>query len=312
MTDHRVLTRGDAEYPELLRVLAGAPERLWVRGALALAPTVALVGSRRPTPYGLRMARRLASGLARAGVTVVSGLARGIDTAAHEAALEAGGTTWAVLGSGLDRLYPAENAGLAASIVAGGGAVLSEQPPWQGPRPAFFPARNRIISGLSWAVVVVEGDPKSGSLITARWAADQGREVLAVPGPADSALSRGPLELLRAGARPAAEAEDVLALLPAWVRQPKESPHPPNGRPYEAPVRGVGGPSSDEAVPVPLWDGPDGEKILELLGSHVLSLDEIAGGTGWELPRVLAALGELEARGTLRALPGSHYGIDQN
>lgn len=302
MTGDRALSAGDAEYPELLRVLAGAPERLWVRGRLDAAPTAAIVGSRRPTPYGLRMARRLAAGLARAGVTVVSGLARGIDTAAHEAALEAGGKTWAVLGSGLDRLYPQENAGLAAAIVAGGGAILSEQAPEQGPRPGFFPARNRIISGLSWAVVVVEGDPKSGSLITARWAADQGRTVLAVPGPADSPLSRGPLELLRAGAPPAAEADDVLAFLPSWARQPHDSPHPP---------RGVGGDSSGEADPVPLWDGPDGEKILELLGSHELSLDELAGGTGWELPRVLAALGELEARGFLRALPGSHYAIDQ-
>lgn len=295
MTGDRVLTAADAEYPELLRALSGAPERLWVRGRLAAAPAAAIVGSRRPTPYGLRMARRLAAGLARAGVTVVSGLARGIDTAAHQAALEAGGTTWAVLGSGLDSLYPPENAGLAAAIVTGGGAVLSELEPAQGPRPGFFPARNRIISGLSWAVVVVEGDPKSGSLITARWAADQGREVLAVPGPADSALSRGPLELLRAGARPAAEAEDVLAILPGWAR-----PEGPAAEP-------------EEAAAVPLWagDGSDGEKILELLGSHALSLDEIAGGTGWELPRVLAALGELEARGSLRALPGSHYAIDQ-
>lgn len=292
MNGDRALAPTDAEYPELLRALAGAPERLWVRGALAAAPTVAIVGSRRPTPYGLRMARRLAAGLAQAGVTVVSGLARGIDTAAHEAAVSAGGVSWAVLGSGLDRLYPPENAALAAALVAGGGAVLSEQAPEQGPRPGFFPARNRIISGLSWAVVVVEGDPKSGSLITARWAADQGREVLAVPGPADSALSRGPLELLRAGARPAAEAEDVLALLPGWVRRSVPAP-------------------AEEPRAVPLWDGPDGEKILELLGSHALSLEELAGGTGWELPRVLAALGELEARGALRALPGSHYAIDQ-
>lgn len=292
MNGDRALTPADPDYPELLRALTGAPDRLWVRGRLDPAPTAAIVGSRRPTPYGLRMARRLAGGLARAGVTVVSGLARGIDTAAHEAALAAGGKTWAVLGSGLDRLYPEENAGLADSIVSRGGAVLSEQLPTQGPRPGFFPARNRIISGLSWAVVVVEGDPKSGSLITARWAADQGRTVLAVPGPADSPLSRGPLELLRAGAPPAAEAEDVLAFLPSWARS-------------------IGAPEEPAADPLPLWDGPDGEKILELLGSHELSLDELAGGTGWELPRVLAALGELEARGALRALPGSHYAIDQ-
>lgn len=271
--------RGDAEYPELLAALSGAPERLWVQGTLLpAAMAVAVVGSRRPTPYGRRMARRLAGGLARAGVVVVSGLARGIDAEAHQAALEAGGRTWAVLGSALDQIYPAENIPLAGRIVASGGAILSELPPGTGPRRAHFPARNRIVSGLSWAVVVVEGDVRSGSLITARWAADQGREVLAVPGPADSAMSAGPLELLRAGARPAAEAADILAALPDWAK-----------------ARGI----------------PDGEKILELLGLQELSLDELVEETGWGLPRVIAALAELEARGAVNAHPGQHYGIDQ-
>ena len=275
----RRLAKADPAYPELLRALSGSPESLWADGSLSPAgPAVAVVGSRRPTPYGRRMARALSAGLARAGVTVVSGLARGIDAEAHEAALEAGGRTWAVLGSGLDRVYPAEHAGLAARIVREGGAVLSELPPDAPPLRSHFPARNRIVSGLSWAVVVVEGDVKSGSLITARWAADQGREVLAVPGPADSALSAGPIELLRSGARPAADASDILAILPAWAR-----------------AGGV----------------PDGEKILELLSPHALSLEELAEGTGWGLPRVLAALAELEAQGAVSALPGQHYGIDQ-
>lgn len=275
----RTLRRGDGEYPELLAALAGAPETLWITGTLLpAAPAVAVVGSRRPTPYGRRMARRLASGLARAGVVVVSGLARGIDAEAHEAALEAGGRTWAVLGSALDRVYPAEHAPLAARIAASGGAVLSELPPGTGPKPGHFPARNRIVSGMSWAVVVVEGDVRSGSLITARWAADQGREVLAVPGPADSALSAGPLELLRHGARPAGDASDILAVLPPWVK--------PGG-------------------------SADGEKILGLLGLHELSLDELTAETGWSLPRVIAALAELETRGAVSALPGQHYGIDQ-
>ncbi|MBI2361781.1 MAG: DNA-protecting protein DprA [Elusimicrobia bacterium] len=251
----RLVAKPDAEYPALLRALSGAPESLWVRGSLLpAAPAVAVVGSRRPTPYGRRMARVLAAGLARAGVVVVSGLARGIDAEAHEAALEAGGRT--------ER----------------GGAVLSELPPDAAPLRPHFPARNRIVSGLSWAVVVVEGDVKSGSLITARWAADQGREVLAVPGPADSPLSAGPIELLRSGARPAADASDILAILPGWAR-----------------AGGV----------------PDGEKILELLSPHALSLEELAEGTGWGLPRVLAALAELEAQGAVSALPGQHYGIDQ-
>lgn len=275
----RLLTKADAEYPELLKALSGSPEALWVRGSLLpAAPAVAVVGSRRPTDYGRRMARVLAAGLARAGVTVVSGLARGIDAEAHAAALEAGGRTWAVLGSGLDRVYPAEHAALAGRIAEEGGAVLSELSPDAPPLRSHFPARNRIVSGLSWAVVVVEGDVKSGSLITARWAADQGREVLAVPGPADSALSAGPIELLRSGARPAADVSDVLAILPAWAR-----------------AGGV----------------PDGEKILELLSPHALSLEELAEGTGWGLPRVLAALAELEAQGAVSALPGQHYGIDQ-
>jgi DNA processing protein len=244
------------------------------------------------------MARRLAAGCARSGLVVVSGLARGIDTEAHQAALAAGGRTWAVLGSGLERIYPAENAPLAAAIVAGGGAVLSELEPRTPPEKFHFPRRNRIISGLSWAVVVVEGDPKSGSLITARWAADQGRAVLAVPGPADSPLSEGPHDLLRAGAAPAIDVRDVLAFLPEWARGAENAPEPGGAKPP------AGAESGGEAT-------PDPEKILDFLGPHALSLEELAEGTGWAVPRVLAALAELEARGSVSPLPGQHYAIDQ-
>ncbi len=297
-----VLGTGDPGYPELLRAISDAPPRLWVRGTLtSAAPAVAIVGSRRPTPYGRRMARRLAAGCAQSGLVVVSGLARGIDTEAHQAALAAGGLTWAVLGSGLDRVYPAENAPLAAAILAGGGAILSEVSPEAPPEKSNFPRRNRIISGLSWAVVVVEGDVKSGSLITARWAADQGRAVLAVPGPADSPLSAGPLKLLRDGAAPAADASDVLAFLPSWARAAvghRESPE------SAADPEAADGPIPHAAV-------LDPEKILELLGPHALSLEELAEGTGWAVPRLLAALAELEARGSVSPLPGQHYAIDQ-
>ncbi|MFA5138661.1 MAG: DNA-processing protein DprA [Elusimicrobiota bacterium] len=274
-------------FPELLRDIPGPPDLLYVRGTLpSRAASVAVVGSRKPTPYGRRMARLLASGLARAGVAVVSGLARGIDTEAHRAALGAGGVTWAVLGSGLDNVYPPENKALADEIAAGGGALVSEFRPDGPPLAANFPRRNRIIAGLSAAVVVVEGDLRSGALITARLAAEAGREVFAVPGPADSALSLGPNELLRNGAAMARSVEDILEGLPALP-----GPRPPEGIPEGSAPRV----STDEGT------------ILELLGGHTMDFDELIESTGWELPRLVRALSGLEGTGLLTALPGQNY-----
>lgn len=202
---------GDPRYPRLLALIPDPPAVLWVRGheAALAGGAVALVGSRGPTPYGTEAALALGADLAAAGITVVSGLARGIDSAAHRAVLQAGGVTVAVLGSGPDVIYPPEHAALADAI-AHGGAVVSELPPGTPPRGLHFPARNRIISGLSLAVVVVEAAEQSGSLITAGCAAEQGRDVLAVPGSIFSARQAGCHALIRDGAGVAASAADVL------------------------------------------------------------------------------------------------------
>jgi DNA processing protein len=199
-------------YPTLLRPIADPPPLLLVRGSVEVLqrPAVAIVGARAATRYGLGVARDLAAGLARNGVVVISGLARGIDAAAHAGALEAGGVTVAVQACGPDITYPPEHRALADRI-ATSGAVVSELPPGRAPLAAHFPLRNRLISGLSLGVVVVEARPRSGSLITARHALDQGREVLAVPGPLTAPTSSGPNSLLRDGARPVIELADILA-----------------------------------------------------------------------------------------------------
>ncbi|MFH2203769.1 MAG: DNA-processing protein DprA [Elusimicrobiota bacterium] len=286
----RQLRRDCARYPALLQTIPDPPETLYVRGELdAGAPTLTMVGTRRPTAYGRRITRRLASELSRAGVVIVSGLARGIDTEAHRAALRAGGRTWAVLGSGLDRVYPAENKALADEIVAAGGALLGEIAPGGPPLAHNFPRRNRILSGLSWGTVVVEGGRRSGTAITARAAIEQGREVFAVPGPADSPMSEGPHHLLRQGACLVRESGDILAEIPAFSGL--------------RPVR-------SGAVPPPnaVCYTLEGKKILQLLGSGEMSLEELLFRTSWELPRMAHALTNLESQGIISALPGQRYG----
>ena len=206
----QVLTWEDAAYPERLRPLAQAPPVLYVRGALTPqdAWAAAVVGTRKMTGYGRRVATEVAAYLARRGVTVVSGLARGIDGVAHRAALEAGGRTLAVLAHGVDLVYPPEHRALAAAIVQRG-ALLSEFPPGTRPEAPFFPRRNRLISGLARAVVVVEAGERSGALITATFAAEQGREVFAVPGSIYAANSQGTLWLLQQGAQVLRKPEDL-------------------------------------------------------------------------------------------------------
>jgi DNA processing protein len=283
----RFLSCEDAEFPDLLKSVSDPPLILYARGSLApQAAALAFVGSRRPTPYGLRMARFLAGRAAEGGLTVASGLARGIDTAAHRAALAAGGRTWAVLGSGLSRLYPPENEGLARDIVSSGGCVLSEYPLSTPPLPANFPRRNRIVAGLAWGTVVVEGTDRSGSLITARLACEQGRPVFAVPGPADSPLSQAPHRLIREGAKLVATMEDVWEELPPALR--------PAPR-----VAGQGRPQA----PLP----GEHQKILELLGSESRCLEDLGCETGLDLPRLSAILFEMELQGLLRAVPGQRY-----
>jgi DNA processing protein len=215
------------KYPRMLSDLCDAPPVLYVRGEVQPADeiAVAIVGTRHATAYGLKQAERFAYGLAKAGVTVVSGLARGIDAAAHEAALDAGGRTIAVLGSGLGQIYPSEHEGLCQAIAADG-AVLSEYAPDAKPRGGLFPQRNRLIAGLSLATLVVEAPDRSGALITARLAGEQNREVLAVPGAVSSRASRGCNQLIRDGAKLVQTVEDVLEELgPVRQAVPLESGH---------------------------------------------------------------------------------------
>ncbi len=282
----RLLFRGDPEYPVLLEKVADAPDVLYALGPLAPAAPLAVVGSRRPTPYGLRMARTLARGAVKAGLAVVSGLARGIDAAAHQGALEGGGATWAVLGSGLARIYPPENEPLARRIVDAGGCLLSEYPMNSSPETWHFPRRNRIVSGLSWATVVVEGEVRSGSLGTAMHAVGQGRGIFAVPGPADSPLSAAPHQLLRDGAVLTCSIDDVLQELPASC----------GVRP------GPGG----SAAPLRL-DGERG-KILESLGSDSQTVESLSRGTGLDLPRLSRILFAMEMEGLISPFPGQRYG----
>lgn len=199
-------------YPKLLREISNPPTKLFIKGELPDQPAVAIVGSRRPSQYGRQVTYRLASDLAKAGVTVISGLALGIDSVAHQAALEAGGRTIAVLACGLDRIYPSSNQGL-AERVAGQGALISDYPKGTEPLRHHFPARNRIIAGLSQAVIVTEASAKSGALITANFALEQNRQVMAVPGNITSPMSAGPNNLIKAGALPITDSSDVLAAL---------------------------------------------------------------------------------------------------
>ena len=214
-----VYFRDDAEYPALLREIADPPQALFVRGIMRPdEKSVAIVGSRRDTRYGRTQAYQIARELAENGVTVVSGLARGIDTAAHEGALAGGGRTVAVLGNGIDSVYPEENQALAERIIAQGGALISEFPLGAEPLAYHFPIRNRIISGMSAALLLIEGHARSGTMITAGYAAEQGRDVFALPGPVDAPGSAAPLRLLREGAGICTCAQDILVDM-GWAQK---------------------------------------------------------------------------------------------
>lgn len=281
----RVLLRGRPGYPDLLAAAGDAPLALYLQGSLTDSASVAVVGSRAPSAYGRRMARRFGADLARRAITVVSGLARGIDAEAHDAALASGGRTWAVLGSGLGDVYPPENRDLARRIVAAGGALLSEYPLSAQPQPGQFPRRNRIIAGLSWATVVVEGRASSGSRSTAEKAAEYGREVLAVPGPADSPLSETPLRLLRDGARLAVGVEDVVAVLPP----------------------GAVGDAPRALAAAARPDGADESAVLGFLGGECLSLDDLSRMTGLDTSRLSTIMFGLELKDLVCAVPGQRY-----
>ena len=294
----RALSPADAGYPSRLAEVPDAPATLHVHGALvdADALAVAVVGSRRATPYGLEVAETLAADLAARGVTIVSGLARGIDAAAHRGALRVGGRTLAVLGSGIDVIYPPENRRLAAEI-AERGALLSQFAPGTPPLPQNFPTRNQVIAALSLAVVVVEAAEKSGSLITARLAAELGREVLAVPGRITAPESRGANRLIQDGALVAMGWEDVVGVLPErWKARVTAT-------------AGIGRAGDAAAVGRGALEGePSGYRsILELLGEDPIDIDHVIERSGLGAGRVSAALLELELEGRVRQIEGKRF-----
>jgi DNA processing protein len=272
------LRRSDQAYPPLLATIHDPPATLWVRGAaepeLLARPAVAVVGARACSSYGRSVARSLSRELAMAGVVVVSGMARGVDGEAHRGALEAGGTTVAVLGCGIDRDYPAAHAELARRICEHG-SIVSEYEPGVEPAPWRFPARNRIIAGLSRAVVVVEARERSGALITVDFALEQGRDVLAVPGEVTSALSAGSNALLRLGAAPALTVDDVLESIGIVV----------------------------ERTPVAEPEG-DAALLLAALRDSPATVDELAHATGLAAADVASLLVELELDGRVAAGDG--------
>jgi len=298
----RPVPLGHPDYPARLAAIPDPPPLLYLRGELtpADADAVAIVGSRACTAYGRRVAERLAAGLARAGRTVVSGLARGIDGAAHRGALEAGGRTVAVLAGGLSRIYPPEHADLADGV-AGRGCLVSETPMTVAPQPGMFPARNRVISGLSRAVIVVEAGERSGALITVEHAAEQGREVFAVPGPVDSPASAGCLELLRTGAKLVRSAEDVIDDLRGIA-----PPEPPAaaGRPAAARSTLFDAGGSPPGPPPGL--DPAEQQVWDALAAprHGDELARLVGRPVGELTRVLMGL---ELKKVIRRLPGNRY-----
>lgn len=268
--------RGQPGYPSRLETIGDPPPRLWIRGEVPEGPGVAIVGTRRATRYGLGIARSMGVAVARAGWPVMSGLARGVDGAAHRGCLDGAGIGVAVLGSGLDVWYPPEHRGLGEDLVRHGGAIISEYPPGTRPEPWRFPARNRLISALSAVVVVTEAADKGGALITARLAAEQGREVFAVPGDISRSTSVGTNLLIRDGALPVLGPEDLIEALSLVMGAP------PNL-----------GARSPEAG------------ILEIdIPSGGASVEMVVEANGGDVARILPILGRLEADGLVRIEAG--------
>jgi DNA processing protein len=292
----QIITPGHTDYPDrLLGQIHDPPTALWVDGESSAlsADGIAVVGSRKSTPYGNAAARMLSRELASLGAAVFSGLARGIDAAAHRGALAGDGVTVGVLGSGLDRFYPAEHRRLARDICRSGGAVVTELPPETGPLPFHFPRRNRIISGLSWGVLVVEADRLSGSLITARLGLEQGREIFAVPGNITSPASVGTNLLLAGGAKLVQRGLDALEELPPEVRQrmAARAKEPENG-------------AGTRVVAAARRSGPEGRVLDALQVDRPRGIDELSRSLGLPSPELHRHLLCLELEGLVRMLPG--------
>jgi DNA processing protein len=290
---HGLLTLTDARYPPQLREIADPPMLLFTQGdaeVLAL-PQLAVVGSRNPTPAGRDTASAFARALAGAGLVVTSGLALGVDAAAHRGALRGGGLTIAVAGNGLDRVYPATHCELAAQIAADG-VLVSEFPPGTAPLPAHFPRRNRVISGLSLGALVVEAARRSGSLITARHASTQGREVFAIPGSIHSPLARGCHALIRQGAKLVETAEDILEEIGPQVERPAARVVTD-----ALPRRADGGCALD----------PQYAQLLSSLGHEPTAVDRLVERTGLTPEEVSSMLLILELEGYVASLSGGFY-----
>jgi DNA processing protein len=283
---HFLITPSDASYPPLLKEIPDPPRQLYVMGNLELlsAPQVAVVGSRLPTPIGREIAMEIAGGLASVGITVTSGLARGIDGAAHTAALLAPASTVAVLGHGLLSIYPARHQRLAQEIIGYQGALVSEFPLSSPPRSAHFPQRNRIISGLSLGTVVIEAARRSGSLITARLAAEQNRQVFAVPGSIRNPLAAGCHDLIRQGATLIHSVEDIISEL-------KEA------------LRHALGPLAQPSVRNSSWKhqlDAKAEKLLECIGFEGVVIDQLMTRSGYSIAEVSSLLFDLELKGYIK------------
>lgn len=296
-----VVTYGCSEYPERLKEIYDPPPVLWVRGQASLLsrPGIAVVGTRHPSPYGSGMAEMLARDLAVRRLLIISGMARGVDSCAHKGALAARMPTVAVWGTGIDVVYPKENKKLAEEILAAGGAIVSELPMGTFPAPQNFPRRNRILSGLSVAVLVVEAAENSGTRVTARCAADQNRDLFAVPGNVTSKGSWTPNTLIKQGAKLVATWEDVWEELHSQVRRELEA---------EAPVESKST-TTASLLPDPVLR-PEESMVLEVLRTDTeLQIDEILELLETQLTssEVFMALFELEITGRIRQLPGKNY-----
>lgn len=280
----RILTWEDEQYPRFLAEIPDPPPILYIRGELKPedAWAVAVVGTRRASTYGREVTRRLVTVLAQNGITVVSGLARGIDAVAHQTALEAGGRTIAVLGCGIDLVYPPEHRELARRIAAQG-ALVTEHPPGTPPEPANFPPRNRIISGLSLGVVITEAGSESGALITAHYAAEQGRDVFAVPGSILSAGCAGTNRLIQDGAKPVLEPADILRELNLTMVV------------EQAEARRVLPTTETEAL------------LLDHLGDEPVHVDDLTRAVGLPVAQVISTLALMELKGMVRQVGGMKY-----
>ena len=323
-----LLAINDSTYPMLLKEIADPPPLLYVRGELGQpdAPSITIVGTRSPTNYGKTISRQLSQQLAESGITVISGFARGIDTCAHQGALQANGRTIAVLGNGLSQIYPAENRELADEIMKSG-ALISEFPMTVPPFPKNFPRRNRVVSGMSSGTVVVEASIRSGSLITARHAAEQGREVFAVPGQIFSNQSKGSHQLINQGAKLINAIDDIWEafpnrrLTPPLTSPPIQLPLDQNdsarGRvnsnlfaevsARDTSIGSTGTSSENPSVQATQQLSTDERAILEAIGVPCSHIDQIARTTALPMNKVSSALVMLELKGIVQQMPGKQF-----